>query len=88
VLLLAAIPAVYSLNRGLWMGLGLAAAYVALRLAAQGKFLAVTALAVTMVLGFVVFLASPLKDVVAQRLDNPQSNLTRAYTAGTPGTRP
>ncbi len=81
VLLLAVIPAVYSLNRGLWMGLGLAAAYVALRLAAQGKFLAVTALAVTMVLGFVVFLTSPLKDVVAQRLDNPQSNLTRAYTA-------
>ena len=81
ILLLAAIPAVYSLNRGLWIGLGLTAAYFALRLAAQGKFLAVSALAVTVVLGFVVFVASPLKDVVAQRLDSPQSNLTRAYTA-------
>lgn len=81
VLLLAAIPVVYSLNRGLWIALGLAAGYIAVRLAAQGKLLAVTALGVTIILGFVIFLASPLKDVVAQRLDNPQSNLTRAYTA-------
>lgn len=81
ILLVAAIPVVYSLNRGLWIGLVLAAGYIALRLAAQGKLLAVTALTVASVLGFVVFLVSPLKDVVSQRLDSPQSNLTRAYTA-------
>lgn len=81
VLLLAIVPAVYSLNRGLWLGLGLAAVYIAVRLAAQGKLLAVTILAVTLVLGGGIFLVSPLKTVVTERLDSPHSNLTRAYTA-------
>ena len=34
---LAAVPVVYSLNRGVWMGLGLAVAYVAIRMALRGR---------------------------------------------------
>ena len=81
ILLITIIPVVYSLNRGLWIGLGLAAGYVAFRLAAQGRFFAVIALAVVGVLGAVAFVASPLNDVVTARLESPHSNLTRSYTA-------
>ena len=81
LLLLSVIPVVYSLNRGLWIGLGFAAVYIALRLASQGKLLAVSVLGSGLALGAAIFLLSPLKEVVTQRLDSPQSNLTRSYTA-------
>ncbi len=81
ILLAALVPTVYSLNRGLWIGLGLALVYIAVRLAAQGKFFVVAALGVASLLGGVIFLGSPLTTIVSERLDNPQSNLTRSYTA-------
>ena len=34
---LAAVPVIYSLNRGVWMGIGVAVAYVAIRMALRGK---------------------------------------------------
>ena len=34
---LAAVPVIYSLNRGVWMGIGVAVAYVAVRMALRGK---------------------------------------------------
>ncbi|GGO67425.1 O-antigen ligase family protein [Nonomuraea cavernae] len=73
---LAAIPIVYSLNRGLWIGLGLGALYLVVRVGGRTR-LAVCAAAVT---GALVFAFSPLAALVAQRLDNPHSNDIRAFT--------
>ncbi|MEU8245267.1 hypothetical protein [Nonomuraea sp. NPDC048916] len=73
---LAAIPIVYSLNRGLWIGLGLGALYLVVRVGGRMRA-AVCAAAVT---GALVFALSPLAALVAQRLDNPHSNDIRAFT--------
>ena len=70
----------YSLNRGLWIGLGVAAVYVAVRLALAGRLWvdrragrgAAVALAVALA-------ATPLGDVVDARLDNGKSNGVRSF---------
>jgi hypothetical protein len=72
----AAVPVVYSLNRGMWIGLAMAAAYFAVR----GRQQVIMAVAVGAALLFAV---SPLGAMVAQRLDSPQSNGIRAFTATT-----
>lgn len=63
----AAVPVVYSLNRGLWIGLGISAAYVMIRGARPLLAGAVAAVAAA------AFLLSPLSTIVAQRLDNPRA---------------
>ncbi|MFC4534251.1 hypothetical protein [Sphaerisporangium dianthi] len=73
---LATVPIVYSLNRGLWIGLAVAVAYVLVRSRSRtapmvGVALAAAALA---------FCAGPLGSIVAQRLDSPHSNRIRAFT--------
>src|SRR5690606_27872937 len=45
-LAISVIPIIVSLNRGLWLGLAVAAGYAALRLALRGRLLAIAALAV------------------------------------------
>ncbi len=74
LLALAAIPVVYSLNRGLWIGLGASVAYLALR--GRRPLLIGTAAA----LATAAFLLSPLGAMVGERLDNPHSNDIRAFT--------
>ncbi|WP_240197644.1 hypothetical protein [Nonomuraea lactucae] len=73
---LAAIPIVYSLNRGLWIGLGLAALYLVVRVAGRTRAV-VCAVAAA---GALAFALSPLSALVGQRLDNPHSNDIRAFT--------
>ncbi|MFD9950047.1 hypothetical protein ACFWYW_57720 [Nonomuraea sp. NPDC059023] len=73
---LAAVPVVYSLNRGLWIGLGLAALYLVVRAGGRTR-LTVCAIAAAAAL---VFALSPLAALVIQRLDNPHSNDIRAFT--------
>ncbi|GAA4597709.1 hypothetical protein GCM10023194_73320 [Planotetraspora phitsanulokensis] len=69
----AAVPIVYSLNRGLWIGLAISAVYLALR----GRPLLVGAAAA---LAGAAFFLSPLSTIVAQRIDSPHSNDIRAFT--------
>ncbi|MBG0819252.1 O-antigen ligase family protein [Planomonospora sp. ID91781] len=76
LLALASIPVVYSLNRGLWIGLGVAAAYLILRTSARRRLVMCAAVAA----GALAFVLSPLQPLVAQRLDNPHSNDIRAFT--------
>ncbi|MEQ4716682.1 hypothetical protein [Nonomuraea sp. B19D2] len=76
VLALAAIPIVYSLNRGLWIGLGLALAYLIVRLGGRTRMALCGAAAVAAT----VFALSPLASLFAQRLDKPHSNDIRAFT--------
>ncbi|GAA3266988.1 hypothetical protein Dvina_49245 [Dactylosporangium vinaceum] len=79
-LLVSVVPIVYSLNRGLWIGLGVMAFYVAVRLALKGRLAALGLIAVVAV-GLAVALAvTPLGDVVNARVDNGKSNGVRMYT--------
>ncbi|GAA4925429.1 hypothetical protein HD597_011455 [Nonomuraea thailandensis] len=76
VLALAAIPIVYSLNRGLWIGLGLAVLYVIVRVGGRTRVALCGALAAAAL----AFTLSPLSSLFAQRLDRPHSNDIRAFT--------
>ncbi|WP_084957115.1 hypothetical protein [Thermoactinospora rubra] len=72
---LAAVPVVYSLNRGLWIGLALSVAYLIVRVRRTRL-----ALCAAVAAGALAFALSPLSTLVAQRLDNPHSNDIRAFT--------
>ncbi|MER7502074.1 hypothetical protein AB0L05_10730 [Nonomuraea pusilla] len=76
VVALAAIPVVYSLNRGLWIGLGLAVVYLVARAGGRARLALCAATAVAAA----AFALSPLASLVAQRLDRPHSNDIRAFT--------
>lgn len=73
---LAAVPIVYSLNRGLWIGLGLAVGYLIVRVGGRTRVTLCAAAAT----GALVFALSPLAPLVVQRLDSPHSNDIRAFT--------
>ncbi|TMR97641.1 hypothetical protein [Nonomuraea basaltis] len=73
---LAAIPIVYSLNRGLWIGLGLAIVYLIVRVGGRTR----VALCGAVTAAALAFALSPLAALVAQRLDKPHSNDIRAFT--------
>ncbi|NRQ34444.1 hypothetical protein HII36_21680 [Nonomuraea sp. NN258] len=73
---LAAVPIVYSLNRGLWIGLGLAVVYLIVRVGGRTRL----ALCAGAAGAAVAFALSPLAPLVAQRLDRPHSNDIRAFT--------
>lgn len=78
-LAVSTVPIVYSLNRGLWIDLGIMAVYVAVRLAMRGRLLALAAIgAAGMVLAGAVLL-TPLGDVVNARLDDGKSNGVRMF---------
>lgn len=77
VLAVAAVPLIYSLNRGMWIGVGLSAVYVAIRLAARRRYAPLAAMMMaTLVLGMAV-LVTPLGDMISSRLENGKSNQVR-----------
>lgn len=81
VLAVAVVPVVYSLNRGLWLGIAVAAVYVAVRLALRGRpggLVLVGTGAATVAL---VLAVTPLGAVVQGRIDNPHSNDVRQSLA-------
>ncbi|GAA3201213.1 O-antigen ligase family protein [Dactylosporangium siamense] len=79
-LLIAMAPIVYSLNRGLWIGLGVMVLYVAVRLALRGRFAALGLVGVAGVVVAVAVATTPLGDVVTARLEDGKSNGVRMYT--------
>jgi hypothetical protein len=81
VLVISLVPVVYSLNRGLWLALGVGGCYLALRLVQLGHLRAVTALVGTVVVGAIAFLASPLGAMALRRLESPHSNDRRGRLA-------
>lgn len=78
-LAVSVLPVIYSLNRGLWIGLGVSVAYVAVRYALLGKMWVVGLVAATAGVLSVALVASPLGDVVSARLDNGKSNGVRSF---------
>jgi uncharacterized membrane protein (UPF0136 family) len=83
VLIAAIFPITFSLNRGLWISLALAASYAAVRLALNGRTRALQALVAAVAVGGIVFVSSPLYDTVVLRVETPHSNGRRAGTAET-----
>src|SRR5204862_732838 len=79
VLAVAVVPVVYSLNRGLWIGLAVMAVAVAVRLALRGRFWALAGVAVTATALAAVLATPPLGVLVNQRLDHGKSNGVRTY---------
>jgi len=79
LLAVSAIPVVHSLNRGLWIGLGVIVAYVAVRQALAGHLGMLLAGAGAAVLLAGALAVTPLGDVVGKRLENGKSNGVRMY---------
>lgn len=82
VLALSVVPVVASLNRGLWLALIVCGVALALRAALLGRPLALGGVLLAVALAAVVIVASPLGDLVSQRLDNGNSNNGRLNLAG------
>lgn len=78
VLVAAATPIVYSMNRGLWLSLGVGAALLLLRLALKGRWLPLVVVGATAILATAIFAASPLSDLAGERLAHPHSNERRS----------
>jgi polysaccharide biosynthesis protein PslJ len=79
LLILSIVPITVSLNRGLWLSLGIGLAYIALRLAARGDLRALRiGLTTAAVMAMVIFL-SPLGGLVHDRFTSEKnSNNTRS----------
>jgi hypothetical protein len=67
-LVVAIVPIIYSLNRGLWIALVVALLYLGLRLAARGHLAVLGALLAGLAITGVVITATPLQSVISQRL--------------------
>lgn len=74
LLLLSVPPFVFSLNRGLWLGVVLVAVVLAVRSALLGRVAGLAALAVGAVLAATALVVTPLGGFVRTRLDNQHSN--------------
>jgi hypothetical protein len=81
VLLAALAPVVYSLNRGLWAALAVGAVYLAVRLAMLGRFWLLQLMGGALIIGVIVFFASPLAGIVQQRMEHQHSNDRREQLA-------
>lgn len=78
VVVAAIFPIVYSLNRGLWVGLVIGAVYVAVRLALRGRIVVLVGLALATGLMGVAVLASPLGALLNERMANGHSDDIRS----------
>jgi hypothetical protein len=78
LVLAAVFPIVYSLNRGLWIGLAISAVYVAIRLALRGRMAVLAGLAFGVALLGVLIVASPLGRTLTDRIANGHSDEIRA----------
>ncbi|MCP3992956.1 MAG: hypothetical protein GY724_28095 [Actinomycetia bacterium] len=77
----AVVPIVVSLNRGLWLSLGIGLAYVALRLGFGGHRHILQRFALLVVALVAVVVLSPLGDLVSARIDNGHSDGDRTALA-------
>lgn len=76
----ALVCVVYSLNRGVWLGVLLGIAFVVLVLAIRGRLIPLASVLVALALAFIVVAQSPLKQVLETRLQFGTSNGIRAFT--------
>lgn len=82
ILLLAIPPVIFSLNRGLWAGLGVMALVVVVRMAIMGRWFAVVGAGAVATVLYMGLLLTPLWETIQTRLENPHSNEGRSNLAG------
>jgi hypothetical protein len=74
VLLIALVPVVISLDRGLWIGMMVSVLYLAVRLATQGKLAVLSVFCGALAVGALLLAARPLGALVSQRLQHGKSD--------------
>lgn len=79
--LVACVPLIFSLNRGVWIGLGIAIAYVAARMALRGQLLGIALLSTTAAVVLALVAVTPLGGLVSSRVENGHSDGVRASLA-------
>lgn len=77
-LAIALVPAIWSLNRGMWIGVGLSVGYLAVRLALQRRTGLLAGMVSVLLLALLLIPLTPLGGVVTGRLNNPRSNDIRS----------
>ncbi len=77
ILLASLVPVVMSLNRGLWLSLGVALLYALVRSAGNGRGRPALGIGFGLALIVIFTIASPLRDVIEARLQTPHSNQRR-----------
>jgi hypothetical protein len=81
ILLASLWPVVYSLDRGLWIALGVTGCFAGLKAVAEGGARALRLTISGIAVGVLVFMVSPLPGMIQARLDRPHSNNRRALLA-------
>jgi hypothetical protein len=81
ILLASLWPVVYSLDRGLWVALGMAACYAVLKLVSRGGGRTLRLTVAGLAVGGLVFMVSPLPSMIQMRLERPHSNNRRTLLA-------
>lgn len=81
VLAAALLPIVYSLNRGLWLGLSLVAVYSLGLLLRARRFRAVSGLVAAAMVALALIITSPVGETIVTRLETPHSNARRTTVA-------
>ncbi|WP_458113680.1 hypothetical protein M1D88_06150 [Arthrobacter sp. R1-13] len=77
ILVVAAFPVVHSMNRGLWVSLGVGAGALIVYLIAKRRIRSLVASLVALGIGAAIFVGSPLGALSAERLENAHSNERR-----------
>ena len=80
-LMIAVVPIIYSLNRGLWLGLAIAACYATFRLALAGRPWLIGAIIAAGAAGLLLLAVTPLGGVIESRADAGHSNQVRSSLA-------
>jgi hypothetical protein len=73
----AAVPFIYSLNRGAWVGIGIVVVYTTLRMALRGRFVPLVGIGIGAVLCGMLVVVSPLGTIFEERLANGHSDEIR-----------
>jgi hypothetical protein len=74
IVAISIIPIVFSLDRGLWVGIIITILYFAIRYALQGKLALLGMFLGALATAAFIVVASPLGSLIQQRLDTPKSN--------------
>jgi hypothetical protein len=78
VLLIAALPVVYSLNRGLWVSLLVGVIFFVMLQVSRGRVIALFAFMLMIAIGVLLLIASPLGTMISERLEHAHSNDRRS----------
>jgi hypothetical protein len=79
VVAIALVPIIESLNRGLWIGIGVSVIWIVGRLLLRGRIGGLLAVVTAATVCGLIFLLSPLHTTVSSRLEHPESNSIRSF---------